>query len=134
MTGLKRIEGIGEVYAAKLAQHGIKTTAALLEAGSTPKGRKELAEKTGLSESQILKWVNQADLFRVKGVGEEYSNLLEAAGVDTVVELAGRNPAHLLEKLTAVNQEKKLVRRLPTLTMVTRWVESAKNLPRKVNY
>jgi predicted flap endonuclease-1-like 5' DNA nuclease len=134
MPGLVKIEGIGEVYAAKLAVAGVKTVAALLAKGSKPGGRKELSEKSGLSESLILKWVNQADLFRIKGVGEEYSNLLEASGVDTVVELAGRNPANLLEKMTAVNAEKKLVRRLPTLAAVSEWVAEAKNLPRKIHY
>lgn len=134
MPGIVKIEGIGEVYANKLAQVGVKTVMALLEKGSTPKGRKDLAEKSGLSETQILKWVNQADLFRIKGIGEDYSDLLEAAGVDTVMELAQRNSENLLEKLTSVNAEKKLVCRLPTLKMVSTWVEMAKCLPRKVNY
>jgi predicted flap endonuclease-1-like 5' DNA nuclease len=134
MSGIVKIEGIGEVYANKLAQVGVKTVMALLEKGSTPKGRKDLAEKSGLSEAQILKWVNRADLFRIKGIGEEYSDLLEAAGVDTVMELAQRNSENLLEKLTSVNAEKKLVCRLPTLKMVSTWVEMAKCLPRKVNY
>jgi predicted flap endonuclease-1-like 5' DNA nuclease len=134
MPGIVKIEGIGAAYAAKLAEAGVKTVAALLDKGSSPKGRKALAEKSGLSEAQILKWTNQADLFRIKGIGEEYSNLLEAAGVDTVIELAGRNPVNLLEKLKAVNGEKGLVRRLPTLAMVTSWVETAKGLPRKISY
>ncbi len=134
MTKILAIEGIGKAFAEKLAGAGVKTTEALLEKGATPKGRKELAERSGLGDGQILKWVNQADLFRIKGIGEEYSNLLEAAGVDTVVELSNRNPGNLVEKLGAVNAEKELVRRLPTLSMVTVWIEMAKCLPRKINY
>jgi Domain of unknown function (DUF4332) len=134
MSKLANIEGIGEVYAAKFAQIEVKTVASLLEKGSTPKGRKGLAEKSGLSEAQILKWVNQADLFRIKGIAEEYSNLLEASGVDTVVELAHRNASNLLEKMTSVNGEKHLVRRLPTLKMISSWIEMAECLPRKINY
>jgi len=134
MTKIAVIEGIGEVFAEKLAGAGVKTTEALLERGATPKGRKELAEKSGLGDGQILKWVNQADLFRIKGIGEEYSNLLEASGVDTVVELANRNAENLVKKLAEVNARKELVRRLPTLSMVSVWIEMAKCLPRKINY
>lgn len=134
MPNIKKIEGIGPVFAEKLAGAGVKTVDALLKAGETPALRKELAEKSGLTAHQILEWVNHADLFRIKGVGEEYSDLLEEAGVDTVVELATRNAAHLLEKMTLVNAEKKLVRRLPTLGMVTDWIEMAKCLPRKITY
>ncbi|MEM2989401.1 MAG: DUF4332 domain-containing protein [Candidatus Bathyarchaeia archaeon] len=134
MPKIEEIEVIGAVYAKKLIDLGIKTTDDLLEAGSTPKGRKELAEKTGISPKLILEWVNLADLFRIKGVGEEYSDLLEEAGVDTVVELAKRDPAKLHAKLVEVNKEKKLVRREPSLKEVTDWVEQAKKLPRKVEY
>ena len=134
MTKIAVIEGIGEVFAEKLAGAGVKTTEALLERGATPKGRRELAEKSGLGDGQILKWVNQADLFRIKGIGEEYSNLLEASGVDTVVELANRNAENLVKKLAEVNARKELVRRLPTLSMVSVWIEMAKCLPRKINY
>lgn len=134
MTKLLAIEGIGEVYFGKLQAIGIRTLEALLEAGKTPEGRKELAEKSGISYKSILEWVNRADLFRIKGVAEEYSDLLESSGVDTVVELAKRRADNLLEKMTAVNAEKKLVRRLPTLAMVAQWVEQAKTLPRVVTY
>jgi predicted flap endonuclease-1-like 5' DNA nuclease len=134
MTSIKKIEGIGPVFAEKLAGAGVKTVDGLLKAGETPALRKELAEKSGLTAHQILEWVNHADLFRIKGIGEEYSDLLEEAGVDTVVELATRNAVNLLEKMTLVNAEKKLVRRLPTLGMVTDWVEMAKCLPRKISY
>jgi predicted flap endonuclease-1-like 5' DNA nuclease len=134
MAKITDIEGIGEASAPKLVEAGIKTTQALLKAGASKKGRKELAAKTGLPEKNILKWVNMADLFRIKGVGEEYSELLEAAGVDTVVELAGRVPANLHAKMTEVNAKKKLVRQLPTLAKVEDWVAQAKALDRAVEY
>lgn len=134
MAKLINIEGIGEVYATKLAGAGLTTTEALLEAGATPAGRKELAERTGISGKLILEWVNHVDLFRIKGVGEEYSDLLEEAGVDTIPELAQRDPENLYAKLREVNDEKELVRRLPTQSQVADWVEQAKGLPRAINY
>lgn len=134
MANIITIEGIGEVYSQKLRQAGIRTTGDLLDAGSTPHGRQALTEKTGISGTLILEWVNLADLFRIKGVGEEYSDLLEEAGVDTVPELAQRNPENLHAKLAEVNQKKKLVRRLPAQSQVSDWVEQAKNLPRVVTY
>ena len=99
MAKLTMIEGVGEVYAEKLKAAGVTTTESLLEMGATPKGRKDLAEATGLSPHLILKWINRVDLFRIKGVGEEYADLLELAGVDTVPELAQRNPENLCAKL-----------------------------------
>ena len=134
MTKLMKIEGIGEIYAGKLEEAGITTVEALLEQGVTPKGREEMAEKAGISGKLILEWVNHADLFRIKGVGEEYADLLEAGGVDTVPELAQRNPKNLYQKLTDVNQEKKLVRQLPSQAQVQGWVAQAKDLPRKITY
>jgi len=134
MAKLETIEGIGLVYAEKLRAAGIRTIEALLRAGATPEGRKELAEKTRIGDEYILDWVNRADLMRVRGVGEEYSDLLEKAGVDTVIELAQRNPDNLHKKLLEVNVEKRLVRRPPTRGMVARWVEHAKVLPRVVSY
>ena len=128
------IEGIGPSYVEKLGALGLKTTDDLLQAGASSKGRDELAAATGISGKLILRWVNQADLFRVKGVGEEYSDLLEAAGVDTVPELAQRRADNLTKKIAEVNQEKKLVRRLPTESQVAGWIESAKGLPRVVTY
>jgi len=107
---------------------------ALLERGATPKGRKELAELTGAGGERILDWVNREDLYRIRGVGEEYSDLLERAGVDTVVELSQRNPDNLYAKMREVNTEKKLVRRLPTPAQVRDWVRQAKDLPRGVSY
>lgn len=134
MTALAKIEGIGEKYAAKLQEAGVTTLEGLLEKGKTPQGRKALAETTGISEKLILEWVNLADLFRIKGIGEEYSDLLEEAGVDTVMELAQRNPENLLAKMTEINEQKKLVRRLPVLSQVQDWIEQAKNLPRVIEY
>jgi predicted flap endonuclease-1-like 5' DNA nuclease len=134
MTKLLAIEGIGEVYFGKLAAIGCKSVEALLKAGKTEAGRKELAEKSGISGHLILEWVNRADLFRIKGIGEEYSDLLEAAGVDTVPELAQRRADNLFEKMKLVNAEKKLVRRLPTLGQVAGWIDQAKALPRVVTY
>lgn len=128
------IKGIGPTFAKKLRNEGIKTTDDLLEAGGIKNGRKELAEKTGIAERSILEWVNKADLFRIQGIGEEYSDLLEAAGVDTVVELARRNPENLHATLVGINEVKRLVRRVPNISSVEDWVNQAKLLPRKVEY
>jgi len=134
MTKILEIEGVGEVYAKKLAEVGATTIEKLLELGSTPKGRKELAEKSGISDALILRWVNHADLFRIKGVASEYSDLLELAGVDTVVELSKRKAENLFHKLVEVNTDKKRVRKLPTQAQVEDWVKQAEKLPRKVSY
>jgi len=134
MARIIDIEGIGSVYAEKLAAAGITTTEALLKAGASPKGREALEEETGISHKLILEWVNLADLFRIKGVGEEYSDLLEEAGVDTVPELAQRNAENLYAKLQEVNAAKELVRRLPAQSQVANWVEQAKSLDRMVTY
>ena len=134
MAKLEVIEGIGPVYAEKLRAAGIGSVNALLRAGATPKGRRELEEKTGIGHEYILDWVNRADLMRVRGVGEEYSDLLEWAGVDTLPELAQRNPDNLYDKILEVNEEKQLVRRPPTRDMVARWIEQAKTLERAVSY
>jgi predicted flap endonuclease-1-like 5' DNA nuclease len=134
MAKLTKVEGIGPVNAQKLEAAGITSTEMMLETGATPKGRREIAEKTGISSAQILKWINHVDLFRVKGVGEEYADLLEAAGVDTVPELAQRNPENLYEKILATNAEKNLVRRPPSAAQVADWVAQAKQLPRVINY
>lgn len=131
---LVEVEGIGPVNAEKLSAAGVNSIEGLLSAGSTPKGRKEIAEKTGISDTLILKWVNRADLFRVKGIGSEYGDLLEASGVDTVVELATRNAENLYKKLVEVNAEKNLVRQMPGEKQVAGWIENAKSLPRAVSY
>ena len=134
MSSIAEIEGIGPQYASKLAAIGIKTTEKLLKEGATAKGRKAIEEKSGRAHKLILEWVNLADLFRIKGVAEEYSDLLEEAGVDTVVELAGRNAENLFAKVTEVNEKKKLVRRPPTADMIKDWINQAKKLDRIVEY
>lgn len=134
MPSIIDVEGIGEKFKVKLQEAGIRTTEKLLEVAATPKGRKEVAEKTGISEKLILEWVNLSDLFRIKGVGSEYSDLLEEAGVDTVVELGNRNPANLFKMLDEANAKKKLVRKMPTEDQVKDWVDQAKKLPRIVSY
>jgi len=134
MARIVDIEGIGDVYAGKLKGAGVATVEALLEKGANPQGREALEQATGVSGKLILEWVNHADLFRIKGVASEYSDLLEEGGVDTVVELAKRNAEHLFAKLQEVNAEKKLVRRLPTQSQVTNWIEQAKALPRVITY
>jgi len=134
MAKIIDIEGIGPVYAQKLIAIGITTTNKLLKKGATPKGREELAKETGISGDLILEWVNHADLYRIKGVAEEYSDLLEEAGVDTVPELAQRNPQNLYAKLVETNDMKKLVRQLPSQRQVVDWVEQAKALPRQIHY
>ena len=134
MTTLEKVEGIGPIYAGKLREIGVPTTQALLEMGATPNGREEIAGRANISGKLILEWVNHVDLFRIDGVGEEYADLLEEAGVDTVPELAQRNPTNLYEKMVAVNLEKNLVRRLPAASQVEKWVKQAKKLPRIINY
>ena len=134
MASIDTIEGIGLRNATKLRKARVRTTEALLKRGATRKGRRQLAEDVAIAEKMILEWVNRADLMRVKGVGEEYSDLLEAAGVDTIKELRRRNPGNLLSAMVEVNAKKKLVRRLPTESMVTRWVDNAKGLDPLVTY
>jgi predicted flap endonuclease-1-like 5' DNA nuclease len=128
------VEGIGPAYAGQLEAVGIKTVDDLLARGATAKGRQEVEEKSGIGHALILKWVNRVDLYRIKGVGSEYSDLLEVAGVDTIPELAQRNPANLTETLAEANAARNLVRKLPTVDQVTDWVEQAKKLPRVVQY
>ncbi len=134
MLNIVDIEGIGPVYAKKLAEAGIKTSENLLNSGATEKMRDDLAEKTGIGAKLILEWVNLADLCRIKGVGQEYSDLLEETGVDTIVELAKRVPENLHAKILEVNGVKKLVRRPPPLSSVKNWIEQAKKLKRIVEY
>ena len=134
MTKLEVVEGIGPVYAGQLRAAGIATIEALLEAGATPAGRQQIEERSGIGHALVLEWVNLADLMRIKGVGEKYSDLLEEAGVDTVKELRTRVPENLHAAVVRTNEAKRLVRRLPTLGMVRDWVQQAKSLPPKVTY
>ena len=134
MAKISDIEGIGPKYPELLATEGIKTVEGLLKAGAKQKDRKRIAEALQISDKLLLEWVNHADLFRIKGVGEEYSDLLEEAGVDTVPELAQRNPENLVAKMAEINAEKEVVRRLPVLSQVEEWVKQAKELPRIIEY
>jgi predicted flap endonuclease-1-like 5' DNA nuclease len=131
---IETIEGIGPKFGKTLRKHGVRSTGELLKKGASKKGRTALAEATGITDTLILEWVNLADLMRVKGIGEEYSDLLEEAGVDTIKELRRRSPANLHKKMLEVNIEKKLVRRPPALSMVEGWVAQAKELEPKVTY
>ncbi len=134
MTSLATIEGIGPKYAKAMAGCGIKTTERLLKDCGSKAGRKQASKESGCSEKMILEWVNRADLMRIKGVGEEYSDLLEQAGVDTVKELRTRNVENLHAKMLEVNAKKKAVRRPPSLPEVKRWVAHAKKLKPAVTY
>ena len=134
MAKIADIEGIGPKYAAALKDHGIDTTDELLAAGASKKGRADLAEKTGLSEKLVLEWVNRADLMRIKGIGSQYSDLLEHAGVDSVPELAQRNGANLAAKMAEINEAKNLTNRAPSEKEVEDWVEQAKGLDRVVTH
>jgi predicted flap endonuclease-1-like 5' DNA nuclease len=128
------IEGIGTAVADRFREAGVRTTEALLKRGATPAGRKELATATGQTPKRVLEWVNRADLLRIRGVGSEFSDLLELAGVDTVKELAQRRADNLHAKMLEVNATKKVVRRPPSLRAVEAWVEEAKSLPAAVTY
>lgn len=134
MAKIEEIEGIGAAYAEKLGQAGIATSETLLEQGATPAGRKKIGETTGISETLLLRWVNHADLFRISGIGQQYAELLEAAGVDSVPELAQRNAANLHQKLVEVQEQKKLTGRVPAQSQVEDWIQQAKQLPRTVSY
>jgi predicted flap endonuclease-1-like 5' DNA nuclease len=134
MTKLTKIEGIGEAYAQKLKDIEIFTIEQLLDKGCSPAGRKAIAEATGISERLILEWVNHSDLFRIKGIGEEYADLLEAAGVDAIPELAQRNAANLYNKVIETQSLKKLVRKLPVQSQIENWIEQARLLPRIITY
>ena len=128
------IEGIGAAYTEKLVAAGINTAEDLLKKCAAPAGRKALEEATGISGKLILTWTNHADLFRVKGVGPQFAELLEAAGVDTVKELKTRNAANLAAKMLEVNEAKHLVRRVPVEIEIQRMIDQAKELPGVVTY
>ena len=131
---IEEIEGVGPAYAAKLSGAGVLTTEHLLERGGSESGRKALAAETGQSHAQILEWVNHVDLMRIDGVGSEYADLLEAAGVDSVPELAARNAANLAAALESTNESKDLVRRVPSEAVVAKWIAEAATLPKLVTH
>lgn len=134
MASITDIEGIGESYAEKLKAAGATSVEKLLEHGGTKKGREALAEASGISESLILKWVNHADLFRITGVAGQFAELLEAAGVDSVPELAQRNAANLATKIAEINEQKNLTNRVPTEAECQKWIDEAKTLERAVTH
>jgi predicted flap endonuclease-1-like 5' DNA nuclease len=132
---IEEIEGIGPVYAARLGDAGVKTTDDLLQAGASASGRDTLAAASGLSSGQILKWVNHVDLMRLDGVGSEYSDLLEAAGVDSCAELARRNPANLAATFAELDAARpNWIRRVPGEATVAKWVEQAATLGKVVTH
>jgi predicted flap endonuclease-1-like 5' DNA nuclease len=128
------LDGIEPGIAARLKSCGIRTTGKLLEAAKNLKGRKALAERTGIDEKCLLRIANMADKMRIKGVGEDYAGLLEAAGVNTVKDLKYRNPGNLAKAMATANKQRKLVRLLPSEKAVGRWIEFAKKLPLKISY
>ena len=134
MAAVIDIEGIGPVYSGKLKAVGIDTVEELLQAAASAAGRQEFADKTGISGKRILSWANRADLWRIKGIGEEYGDLLELAGVDTAPELAQRNPENLYQALMDAQAKRKLVRKMPVLSQIQDWVQQAKGLPRVMTY
>jgi predicted flap endonuclease-1-like 5' DNA nuclease len=131
---LEYVEGIGPVYGEKLKAIGLMTPLDLLNKGRFRKGREEIAEQSGISHKLILDWVNHIDLYRLNGVDANYAELLVKSGVDSVMELAQRNPSNLHEKMLQVNQEKNLARTTPPIEQVEAWVERAKVLPRVIQY
>lgn len=131
---IEHIEGIGGAYGAKLRDAGIASTSALLKAAADSRGRQLLAQKTGIDAARILLWANMADLMRIKGIGKQFAELLESAGVDTVKELKTRNAANLAKRLEEVNAQKKLTRAVPAESMVARWVAEAATLPAVLVY
>jgi len=131
---LSDIEGIGPSYAKKLQAAGIRSVSGLLKQCASKSDRKKVALASNISESTILKWANMADLYRVKGIGSEYSQLMEKAGVDTVKELKMRVPKNLHDKMVEINTKKKLVRQLPSLSKVESFVKQAKSLGAKITY
>lgn len=134
MAKLTEIESIGSVYSKKLKTAGISSLNKLLKTGANKEGRMEISKKSGISEKQILEWVNRADLTRVKGVNTQYADLLEHAGVDSIPELAQRNPDKLFLTMTQINQEKNIVHKLPSVSQVSNWISQSKKLPRVVTH
>jgi predicted RecB family nuclease len=134
MPKIGAIEGIGETYQNILKRAGIRTVESLLDSGATAEARRRLCEQTGVSDTLLLNWINMADLFRLRGIASQYAELLKRAGVDTVTELAQRNPPSLHERLVEGNRAARVVRRVPALTAVESWIAEAKLLPRRVHY
>lgn len=135
MANIEDVEGIGPAYADKLRKAGVATTDALLKAGAKPSGRKDLEASTGIAHSLILEWVNHVDLMRINGVGSEYSDLLEEAGVDSPAELAQRNAANLAAKIDEImKKQPHIVRRVPSETELQGWISQSKTLSKIVEH
>jgi hypothetical protein len=128
------IDDIGPDEVMMLKRVGIRTTSRLLDAAKSPKDRKALAAKTGIDEKRLLKWANSADRMRIKGVGDDYAELIHAAGVKTVRDLKHRNAKRLTEAMARANRQRKLVDFLPSEKSVQRWIEDARKLPLKISY
>ena len=131
---VNQIDGIGPEEITALKRIGIRTTEGLLEAAKSPRGRKELATRTQIDEKRLLKWANAADRMRIKGIGDGYSELMQAAGVDTIRELRFRNAKRLTEAMARANERRRLVQFLPSEKSVQRWIDHAKKLPPKITY
>lgn len=131
---LSDLDGCDASSIVALKSAGIRSTERLLESAKHPKGRRDLADRTGIPEKQLLCWANACDRMRIKGMGREYAELLQAAGVDTVKELKYRNPANLAKAMADANKKRKLVRLLPSEKVVVRWIDEAKKLPLKIKY
>ena len=131
---IEDLEGVGPVFGAKLREANVTTTDDLLAAAGPAAGRRALAEATGISAQQLLRWTNHVDLYRISGIGSEYADLLEASGVDSCSELAQRNPANLATTMAEANAARALVRRLPTEATIVGWIEQAKGLPKVVTH
>ena len=134
MAKLIDIASIGPVNAKKLKKAGVFTTHSLLKQGASPRGRESIAEMSGISLAMVTQWINHSDLFRIHGVGEEYARLLEQTGVETVAELGKRKPDKLYHQIQHVNQERHLVRKMPTETQLKDWIYQAKRLPKVITY
>lgn len=134
MANVNDIEGVGPAMAEKLEGAGIKSIDQLLEAAGSKSGREALAEKAGIPETNILKWINHADLMRINGIGGQYAELLEAAGVDSCAELAQRNGANLAAKMAECNEAKNLTNRVPSETEVAKWIDEAKTMSKVVTH
>jgi predicted flap endonuclease-1-like 5' DNA nuclease len=134
MTQLAKVEGIGESNCKKLKKANISTTEELLKQGACAKGRREIVKQTNVNSKMLLRWINRIDLYRIKGIGQKYADLLEKAGVDTVLELSKRNPQNFYEKIKEVNFEEEVTQNLPVPKKLENWVKQAKSLPRIITY
>lgn len=134
MTSLAKLISIGENNADRLGRLGIDTPVALILSGASSKGRKEIADKTGLKGATILMWVRQAELFRLMGFGEQDANLLQLAGVIDASDLAHQQPALFYQTLLQVKQKTNTFYQIPTLSQLTKWINQSKRMLRLITY